>query len=77
VYEKPPKDPVTGKRKEKLLKKVERKWQEEVKEGEDIKRGEAKDVGVWSRFKGAIIRVRAKFARSLFWVINLGTRSSH
>lgn len=56
VYEKPPKDPVTGKRKEKLLKKVERKWQEEVKEGEDIKRGEAKDVGVWSRFKGAIIR---------------------
>ncbi|OAV88503.1 hypothetical protein PTTG_29012 [Puccinia triticina 1-1 BBBD Race 1] len=56
VYEKPPIDSVTGKRKEKLLKKVERKWQEEVKEGEDIKRGEMKDAGVWSRFKGALIR---------------------
>ncbi|KNZ56094.1 hypothetical protein VP01_249g9 [Puccinia sorghi] len=57
VYQRPPKDPVTGKRKEKLLKKVERKWQEEVKESEDIKRGEAKEAGVWSRFKGALIRV--------------------
>lgn len=56
VYQRPPKDPVTGKRKEKLLKKVERKWQEEVKEGEDIKRGEVKEAGVWSRFKGALIR---------------------
>ncbi|EFP76588.1 hypothetical protein PGTUg99_003562 [Puccinia graminis f. sp. tritici] len=56
VYEKPPKDPVTGKRNEKLLKKVERKWQEEVKEGEDIKRGEVKEAGVWPRFKGALIR---------------------
>jgi hypothetical protein len=60
VYEKPPKDPVTGKRNEKLLKKVERKWQEEVKEGEDIKRGEVKEAGVWSRCKGALIRVSAK-----------------
>ncbi|KAH9471392.1 hypothetical protein MJO29_002812 [Puccinia striiformis f. sp. tritici] len=56
VYEKPGKDPITGKRNEKLLKKVERKWQEEVKEGEDIKRGEVKDATVWSRFKGALIR---------------------
>ncbi|POW16187.1 hypothetical protein PSHT_06838 [Puccinia striiformis] len=45
-----------GQEKRKAVKKVERKWQEEVKEGEDIKRGEVKDATVWSRFKGALIR---------------------
>ncbi|OAV89714.1 hypothetical protein PTTG_08741 [Puccinia triticina 1-1 BBBD Race 1] len=68
VYEKPPKDPVTGKRgKEKLVKKFERKWQEEVKEGRDIKRGQHKAAGRLKRAKGAIARVAAS---TIQWLPN-------
>ncbi|EGG03164.1 uncharacterized protein MELLADRAFT_75366 [Melampsora larici-populina 98AG31] len=57
VYEKPPVDPRTGKPgKEKLIKKAERIWQQEVREGEEIKRGEHKDAGTWKKFKGAAAR---------------------
>lgn len=57
VYEKPPIDPQTGKPgKEKLIKKAERIWQQEVREGEEIKRGEHKDAGMWKKFKGGAAR---------------------
>ncbi|KAH9474096.1 hypothetical protein Pst134EA_001143 [Puccinia striiformis f. sp. tritici] len=56
VYQKPQKDPVSGKRgKEKLVKKLERKWQEEVKEGQEIKKGQHKDAGRLKRSKAAIV----------------------
>lgn len=62
VYEKPPIDPVTGKPgKEKLVKKAERVWQQEVREGEEIKRGEHKDAGAWKKLKGAAARVKMFF----------------
>lgn len=58
VYEKPPIDPATGKPgKEKFVKKAERVWQQEVKEGYEIKRGEHAEVGFWKRFKGGAARV--------------------
>lgn len=66
VYEKPPKDPVTGKRgKEKLVKKFERKWQEEVKEGHDMKNGQHKDTGRFKRSKGAVVRLAASTIQRL------------
>ncbi|KAA1115561.1 hypothetical protein PGT21_037062 [Puccinia graminis f. sp. tritici] len=68
VYVKPNKDPVTGKRgKEKLVKKLERKWQEEVKEGNDLKRGQNKDAGRLKRAKGAIVRSAAS---TIQWLPN-------
>ncbi|KAG0148095.1 hypothetical protein CROQUDRAFT_670083 [Cronartium quercuum f. sp. fusiforme G11] len=58
VYEKPPIDPNTGKRgKEKLIKKAERVWQQEVEVGEQIKRGERKDATRWQKFKGGAARL--------------------
>ncbi|EGG12259.1 uncharacterized protein MELLADRAFT_51496 [Melampsora larici-populina 98AG31] len=58
VYEKPPIDPSTGKPgKEKFVKKAERVWQQEVKEGYEIKRGEHAEAGFWKRFKGGAARV--------------------
>lgn len=57
IYEKPGIDPTTGKSgKEKLVKKVERKWQEEVKEAEEIKRGEVQDPSTWKKIKGFAAR---------------------
>lgn len=58
VYEKPPVDPVTGKPgKEKFVKKAERVWQQGVKEGYEIKRGEHAEAGFWKRFKGGAARL--------------------
>ncbi|PLW58522.1 hypothetical protein PCANC_00002 [Puccinia coronata f. sp. avenae] len=68
VYEKPPKDPVTGKPgKEKLVKKFERKWQQEVKEGRDMKKGRHKDAGRFKRSKGAVVRFAAS---TIQWLPN-------
>ncbi|KAH9823201.1 secreted protein [Melampsora americana] len=58
VYEKPPVDPETGKPgKEKIVKKVERNWQQGVRQGYEIKRGEHKEAGFWKRFKGGAARI--------------------
>ncbi|KAH9823207.1 secreted protein [Melampsora americana] len=58
VYEKPPIDPATGKPgKEKIVKKAERVWQQEVQEGYEIKRGEHAEAGKWKKFKGGAARI--------------------
>jgi hypothetical protein len=49
--------------KEKLVKRVERGWQEEVAQGNAIKAGELPDAGKWAKTKGALTRVRAPVMR--------------
>lgn len=68
IYEKPGIDPLTGKKeKEKLVKKLERKWQEEVKEGREIKKGLHKEAGYWKKSKGAVVRSAAS---TIQWMPN-------
>jgi hypothetical protein len=56
VYLKP--KPINGKKeKEGLVKKVERKWQEEVQEGTDVKAGRVENPSGWKKFKGTVITV--------------------
>ncbi|KAI0347338.1 hypothetical protein BDW22DRAFT_1480987 [Trametopsis cervina] len=52
-YQKPPKD-ANGNDivKEGLVKKAERKWQEEIAEGDRIKNGLEPEAGAWKKFKG-------------------------
>jgi hypothetical protein len=64
VYSTPPRanyvkpKQINGKKeKEGLIKKVERKWQEEVKEGMDVKAGKVEDPSSWKKFKGTILTV--------------------
>jgi hypothetical protein len=56
-YRKPPavEDGKSGK--EKLVKRVERGWQEEVAQGNAIKDGEMPNAGTWQKTKGALTRV--------------------
>ncbi|KAG0148106.1 hypothetical protein CROQUDRAFT_655233 [Cronartium quercuum f. sp. fusiforme G11] len=55
-----------GKRgKEGLIKKVERKWQEEVKQGDDIKKGKLQEPSVWQKFKGGATRIATKVIKWL------------
>ncbi|CAH7668004.1 secreted protein [Phakopsora pachyrhizi] len=66
VYEKPEIDPNTGKRgKEKLVKKAERLWQEEVKEANEIKRGEHPDASKWKKTKGFAARGASSVIRMM------------
>ncbi len=51
-YEKPGRDAYGRKGKEGLVKKAERKWQEEIALGERIRLGQEPDAGKWKRFKG-------------------------
>ncbi|PLW23777.1 hypothetical protein PCASD_02554 [Puccinia coronata f. sp. avenae] len=52
---------INGKKeKEGLIKKVERKWQEEVKEGMDVKAGKVEDPSSWKKFKGTILTAASK-----------------
>lgn len=57
-YEKPAVDE-DGKKLEKegLVKKAERKWQEEIAEGEKIRKGQDPDAGNWKKFKGKAVGV--------------------
>lgn len=57
-YHKPAED-ANGKKMEKegLVKKVERKWQEEIAEGEKIRKGQDPDAGNWKKFKGKAVGV--------------------
>ncbi|CAH7668006.1 hypothetical protein BY996DRAFT_4574176 [Phakopsora pachyrhizi] len=64
-YKKPPKDENGKRGKEGFIKKVERKWQEEIREGQDIKRGKMQDPSSWKRFKGAVLR---SASRGLKWL---------
>ncbi|KAI0091883.1 hypothetical protein BDY19DRAFT_927265, partial [Irpex rosettiformis] len=43
--------------KEALIKKVERKWQGEVAEGDRIRKGQEPDAGKWKKFKGKAVGV--------------------
>lgn len=43
--------------KEGMIKKVERKWQEEVSEGDRIRKGQEPDAGKWKKFKGKAVGV--------------------
>lgn len=56
-YEKPTIGPDGKRGKEGLIKKVERKWQEEVQQGADIKKGIVKHPSGWQKFKGGATRV--------------------
>lgn len=58
-YVKPEED-ANGKpiQKEGVVKKVERKWQEEVAEGDQIRKGQVPDAGKWKKFKGKAVGVR-------------------
>jgi hypothetical protein len=58
AYRRPPAGPDGKAGKEKLIKRIERGWQEEVAEGNAIKDGEVPDAGRWKRTKGALTRVR-------------------
>lgn len=52
---------INGKKeKEGLIKKAERKWQEEVQEGQDIKAGKLQNPSSWKKFKGGILRAASK-----------------
>lgn len=52
-YHKPLEDADGNKlEKEGFVKKAERKWQEEIAEGERIRKGEEPDAGNWKKFKG-------------------------
>lgn len=55
-YQKPAVDE-DGKKLEKegLVKKAERKWQEEIAEGEKIRNGQDPDAGNWKKFKGKAV----------------------
>lgn len=57
-YEKPARD-AWGKKvtKEGLIKKVERKWQEEIAQGDRIRKGLEPTAGRWKRFKGKAVGV--------------------
>lgn len=59
-YQKPDKD-ANGKniQKEGVVKKVERKWQEEIAEGDRIRKGQEPDAGNWKKFKGKAVGVSA------------------
>ncbi|POV96011.1 hypothetical protein PSTT_15906, partial [Puccinia striiformis] len=48
------------KQKEGLIKKVERKWQEEVQEGSDIKAGKIENPSSWKKFKGTVLTAASK-----------------
>ncbi|KAA1121458.1 hypothetical protein PGTUg99_027204 [Puccinia graminis f. sp. tritici] len=64
VYVKP--KPINGKKeKEGLIKKVERKWQEEVQEGTDVKAGRVENPSGWKKFKGTVITAASK---ALSWL---------
>jgi len=58
--------PIDGKKaKEGLIKKVERKWQEEVQEGIDVKAGRIKNPSGWKKFKGTVLTAASK---ALAWL---------
>ncbi|MBW0463875.1 hypothetical protein O181_003590 [Austropuccinia psidii MF-1] len=54
-YIKPPKQANGRREKEALIKKIERKWQEEVQEGQDVKDGKIENPSSWKRFKGTVL----------------------
>ncbi|EGG12252.1 uncharacterized protein MELLADRAFT_115123 [Melampsora larici-populina 98AG31] len=64
-YQKPPVGPDGKRGKEGLIKKVERKWQEEVQEGADIKKGKLKEPSGWQRFKGGATRTATRLIKWL------------
>ncbi|KNZ63914.1 hypothetical protein VP01_1085g3 [Puccinia sorghi] len=50
--------PIKGQKgKEGLIKKVERKWQEEVQEGTDVMAGKIENPSGWKKFKGTVLTV--------------------
>lgn len=57
VYSQPPKNEEGKRPKEKIVKKVVRKWQEEVVMGEKIKRGELENPSRFKKIRGGCIRV--------------------
>jgi hypothetical protein len=58
AYRKPAPSPDGKPGKEKLVKRVERGWQEEVAQGVKIHDGDVPDASRWQRTKGALTRVR-------------------
>lgn len=64
-YQKPSVGPDGKRGKEGLVKKVERKWQEEVQEGADIKKGKLKEPSGWQRFKGGATRTATRLIKWL------------
>lgn len=53
--------PIDGQKgKEGLIKKVERKWQEEVQEGTDVMAGKIENPSGWKKFKGTVLTVSVK-----------------
>ncbi|KAF9017265.1 hypothetical protein BDZ89DRAFT_380851 [Hymenopellis radicata] len=56
-YEKPGRDAYGRKGKEGMVKKAERKWQEEIAQGERIRLGQEPDAGRWKRFKGKAVGI--------------------
>ncbi|POW21662.1 hypothetical protein PSHT_02208 [Puccinia striiformis] len=54
------------KQKEGLIKKVERKWQEEVQEGSDIKAGKIENPSSWKKFKAPFLPLAA--SKALGWL---------
>lgn len=57
AYRKPSPGPDGKAGKEKLIKRVERGWQEEVMQGEKIHDGVLTDASRWQRTKGSLARV--------------------
>ncbi|EFP76596.2 uncharacterized protein PGTG_02057 [Puccinia graminis f. sp. tritici CRL 75-36-700-3] len=67
VYEKPPKDPETGKRPgEKIAKKIARKWQESIRKAQDIERGDYANPSWLERALGVTFRIQVFHSRSAF-----------
>lgn len=58
AYRRPPDTPDGKKGKEKLVKKIERNWQEEVDQGKKIGKGDLPDATKWQKTKGLFTRVR-------------------
>jgi hypothetical protein len=64
-YRKPPPTEDGKPGKQKLVKRVERKWQEEVAEANRIHEGEVPDASRWKKMKAPLARVRDPDARLL------------
>jgi hypothetical protein len=57
-YRKPPAGADGKPGKQKLLKRVERRWQEEVEDGKRVHAGDAPDASWWRKTKAPLARVR-------------------
>ncbi|CAH7668020.1 expressed protein [Phakopsora pachyrhizi] len=64
ILEKPKIDPKTGKKeKEKFTRKIKRNWQSWIESGEEIRRNELQEIGLWKKFNGFVAQSALKSMR--------------